>query len=431
MRKNQINFIILAHWANAFRHSVDLIPAGLTEKTIKNFNHFRTLSENFSPFCQKNWSRAARTAFYVFTGTFWKIYFPEKSLKILFCFSDTERKCFGFLSFFFNEVVNSVFYVSTGTVRWKIFSKKVFRFSFFLRTLTGKNSLIRQAFFSRVVETAFYVSIDTFWGEFFHKNFSLSSFINEHNFFCCKNCILRVPRYILTKDFFEENVCFFFNSFVFWANILSFLSDYFEQDCRNWNLPVDRKLWRKLGFSKKMLVFLFFLSEMSEKFSTFWRKLFGRVVKTASNVCIGSFWEVLFEKKIDTFILLAHWTNLFRHSVEVFPAGLSEEPSKFLTIFGHWAQAFRLFVRKTSYRAAKTEFYLFTGTGWKKNFLERTSVTFFIFFGHWAKVFLAFYQLFLDQVVKSVFYVSIGTLWWKIFCKNFFKLSILFHSLTG
>ena len=36
---------------------------------------------------------------------------------------------------------------------------------------------------------------------------------------------------------------------------------------------------------------------MSEKFSTFWRKLFGRVVKTASDVCIGSFWEVVFEKK--------------------------------------------------------------------------------------------------------------------------------------
>ena len=165
----------------------NVFPAGLTEKTIESFNHFWTLSEKFSPFCQKSWSRAARTAFYVFTGTFWKIYFPEKSLKFLFTFSDTERKCFGFLSFFFNEIVNSVFYVSMETLQWKIFSKNVFRFSFLLRTLTGTK----------------------FWGEFFEKNFSLSFFIKEHNFFCCKNCILRVPRYILTKDFFEENVYFF------------------------------------------------------------------------------------------------------------------------------------------------------------------------------------------------------------------------------
>ena len=225
-------------------------------------------------------------------------------------------------------------------------------------------------------------------------------------------------------------MCFFI-SFVFWANIFSFLSDYFEQDCRNWNLCVDRKLLKKIRFFEKNVGVFVFLSEMSGKFSTFWRKLFGRVVKTASNVCIGSFWEVLFEKKSDTFILLAHWTKLFRRSVEVFPAGLSEEPSKFLTIFGHWTQAFCLFVRKTSYWAAKTEFYLFTGTDWEKKFLERTSGTVFIFFGHWAKVFWLFINFFLVQVVISVFYVSVGTLRWKIFCKNFFKFSVLFHTLTG
>ena len=89
----------------------------------------------------------------------------------------------------------------------------------------------------------------------------------------------------------------FFISFVFWANIFSFLSEYFKQDCRNWNLRVDKKLLKKIKFFEK-IVGVFFFTEMSEKLSTFWRKLFGRVVKTASKVCIGSFWEVLFEKKI-------------------------------------------------------------------------------------------------------------------------------------
>ena len=151
-----------------------IFQQGWQKKTIEIFNHFRTMTEKFSTFCQKNWSRAARTAFYVFTGTFWKIFFRESSPKILFLFSDTERKFFGFLSFFSNGVDNSVFYVSIGTLRWKIFSKKDFIFSFLLRTLTGETSLIRQAFFSRFEETLFYVSIDLFWGEFFEKkNFSV------------------------------------------------------------------------------------------------------------------------------------------------------------------------------------------------------------------------------------------------------------------
>ena len=108
-----------------------IFQQGWQKKTIEIFNHFRTLSEKFSTFCQKNWSRAARTAFYVFTGTFWKIFFRESSPKILFLFSDTERKNFGFLSFVSNGVDNSVFYVSIGTLRWKIFSKKILFFHFF------------------------------------------------------------------------------------------------------------------------------------------------------------------------------------------------------------------------------------------------------------------------------------------------------------
>ena len=61
----------------------------------------------------------------------------------------------------------------------------------------------------------------------------------------------------------------FFISFVFWANIFSFLSEYFEQDCRNWNLRVDKKFLKKIEFFEKIVGVFVFFSEMSEKFSTF------------------------------------------------------------------------------------------------------------------------------------------------------------------
>ena len=138
------NFLNSRTLSKCFWHSVEDFRAGLTEKTIEIFNHYRTLSETFLPFCQKNWSRAARTAFYVFTGTVWKIFFPEKSPKFRFPFLDTERKYFGFSSFFFNGVVNSVFYVSIGTLRWKLFFKKsiqVFNsFADFDRNFSSKNT---------------------------------------------------------------------------------------------------------------------------------------------------------------------------------------------------------------------------------------------------------------------------------------------------
>ena len=147
--------------------------------------------------------------------------FLKKVLNFFFLFR-TLSENFWFLSFFFNGVANSVFYVSLGTFRWKEFSRKIFKFSILLRTLTGKNSLIRQGFFSRFEETPFYVSIDSFWGEFFEREFSLSFLDNEHNFFCCKNCILHVPRNILTKVFFKGYVYIFYQ-FRFLSKLFQFL----------------------------------------------------------------------------------------------------------------------------------------------------------------------------------------------------------------
>ena len=155
---------------------------------------------------------------------------------------------------------------------------------------------------------------------------------------------------------------------------VSFFEQTFSAFCQNTSNRIveteiyvsTRNFWRKLSFLKKIVgVFVFFFRNERKKFNlltkTFWQgceNFFRRVQR----IILRSFvW-----KKPVTFNLLAHWTNLFRNSVEVFLAGLSVKASKFLIISWHWAQTFRPFVRKTSKRAAKAETYLFTGTDWKK-----------------------------------------------------------------
>ena len=128
----------------------------------------------------------------------------------------------------------------------------------------------------------------------------------------------------------------FFISFVFWVKFFSFLSEYFEQDCRNWNLRVDRKSWKKINFLEKNVGVFFFFRNEQKSFKIWTKVFFSRVVNTAFDVSIGCFWEVL----------LAHWANPFRHSVEDFPLGMSDIRSNFLIISWHWAKNFHSFVEK-------------------------------------------------------------------------------------
>ena len=203
-------------------------------------------------------------------------------------------------------------------------------FSILLQTLTGETSLIRQAFFSRFEETPFYVSIDTFWGVFFEKKISLSFLDNEHNSFCCKNCILRVPRNIITKAFFWGK-CIHFSS-------VSFFEQTFSAFCQNTsNRIVETEiyvltgnLWRKLGFLKKLLVFLFFFVRNE-------RKIFNLLTKTFWPGCENCFQRVhsiilrslVWKKKLDTFFLLAHWTNIFGIQSKFFQQGCQKNHLNF------------------------------------------------------------------------------------------------------
>ena len=186
------------------------------------------------------------------------------------------------MSIFFNGVVNSVFCVSIGTLRWKTFSKNLFKFSIFLRTSTGKNSLIRQAFFSQFEEIPFYVSIDIFWGELFEKNFSLSFLDNEHNFLCCKNCVLRVPRNILTK-FFLKQMCISLSFPDIEQTIFDSLSKKLKQGCQNCILRVYRNSSKVIFPWKNVLNF--FSSSGTEGKNFRYLSIFSKGLSIAYSTC--------------------------------------------------------------------------------------------------------------------------------------------------
>ena len=169
-KKNQIQLIILAHWANPFRHSVKIFLAGLLENTIWSFNHCQTLSKKFSFFLSEKLQQCYQNCILrVYRNSLNEKTSWKKVLDFSYFFSQIEQKNFGSLSFFFDGVVKSVFDISMGTFRRKIFSIIIFRLSILFRTITGKKFGVPQAFSGRVDKTAFYVSIDRIWGKRFGK----------------------------------------------------------------------------------------------------------------------------------------------------------------------------------------------------------------------------------------------------------------------
>ena len=143
------------------------------------------MGEKFSFFCQKNCRSAAKTAFYVFTGTVWMKFSLEKKCSVSFIYySDSERKKMAFYQLFYEGFSKSVFYISMGTIRRKIFSIILFRLSILFRTITGKKFGVPSSFFRQG------------W----------------------KNCILCLNRYNLRQAFRQKT--FFCH---FWATNKNFL----------------------------------------------------------------------------------------------------------------------------------------------------------------------------------------------------------------
>ena len=146
---------------------------------------------------------------------------------------------------------------------------------------------------------------------------------------------------------------------------------------------------------------------MSESFRPSSRN-FGRVVQTAFDLSVGSFWEVFLKKKSDTFYHSRTQSKRFPAFSRLFSSRFVRK--NYLNFFnsGHWAKNFGPFVEKNS-KAAKTAFNTFTGTVSKKCFFEEI-LKFFLFLRTLSEKTSAFYQSLSDDVVKCVFYVSIGKL---------------------
>ena len=132
---------------------------------------------------------------------------------------------------------------------------------------------------------------------------------------------------------------------------------------------------------------------MSERLSALWQKLFCRVVKTAFDVSMGSYWKAFLRKNQIIFITLAHWANLFRHSVEDFPLGMLEKRFNFLIIPGHWVKNFRPFVIKVEAGLPELLFTCLQEEFEKYIFLKKV-LRFFFLFRTLSENFSAFCQLF-------------------------------------
>ena len=141
----------------------------------------------------------------------------------------------------------------------------------------------------------------------------------------------------------------------------------------------------------------------------------------------GFILRFLFEKKVRYILSFSHnEQTLFGSQSKILQQGCQKKLSKFLIISGHWAKSFLFFCRKNCRSAAKTAFYVFTGTIWMKFSLEKKCSVSFIYYSDSERKKLAFYQLFYDGFSKSVFYISMGTFRQKMFAVIIFRLSILF-----
>ena len=173
-------------------------------------------------------------------------------------------------------------------------------------------------------------------------------------------------------------------------------------------------------------------SQVSERLWALWWKLFGRVVKTAFEVSMGSYWKNIFEKKSDNFYHFRTLRRCFSAFSRRFSSRVDRKKlSKFLIISGHWVKKFRLFVKKIEPGLPEL-----LSTCLQEQF-ER-----YIFLKKSSKFLLSFS----DTEQKNFGYLSISFQWGcqkcilgvrrntsmkNIFCTFLRKFSILLRTLTG
>ena len=129
------------------------------------------------------------------------------------------------------------------------------------------------------------------------------------------------------------------------------------------------------------------LSERSQKLLAFWQTFFGRVLKTAFIVSIGSFRENFFEKKVAYFLTFSHTVQtLYGFQSNIFQQGCRKKLSKFFFISGHWQKKFA-FLTKTNAVGLSKLFSTCSQEQFERNIFFKKSLEFFLFLRTWAKNF--------------------------------------------
>ena len=175
---------------------------------------------------------------------------------------------------------------------------------------------------------------------------------------------------------------------VLWQN---FIAGFWKR-----KITCPQELFEKEFFSGKNYEIIVFWGNWAGKNFDFWKKHFGRFVKTAFDVSIGSFWEFFWKKSLN-FLSFLHTEQ---------------------TLFGNQSKLLQQRCRRCFLRVQ-------TNVLRWNTCLENLRI-FFIVFGHWAKYFWLLVKLFFGRFVKTAFYVTVPT-----FEKNFSEFFFNFGKIWG
>ena len=230
------------------------------------------------------------------------------------------------------------------------------------------------------------------------------------------------------KYFWKKYVFFF--SFSFIGRTFQFLVKRFPTEMSKLNPTCPQETLEEKYFFEKIFTCSYRFMKWAKKLG-FVAKTFGRVVQTAFDLSMGSFWEVFLKNKSDTFYHSRTLSKPFSaFSQKFFSRVVRKHYLKFQSLPDIERKVFFLLSINCS-SAARTAFYVFTGTVWMNFFLEKNVFLFFCIIRTLSEKKLAFYQLFYDGVSKSVFYMSMEKFRRKIFLIILFRFPILFRAMTG
>ena len=176
------------------------------------------------------------------------------------------------------------------------------------------------------------------------------------------------------KKFLKKNLKFLLSFPETKRTKVWFSSIFFPMGCRKCLLRVHRNFCvEKYFFEKLYSRFQFFCGSWPEKILVYRQAFLSRVVPTAFDLSMDSFWVVFLKKKSDTFYHSRKQSKPFSAFSRFFSNRVVRKNYLYF-----------LFSKKGS-KATNTAFTMFKGTVSKKSFFWKKVLSFFYFFGHWAK----------------------------------------------